>query len=80
MFNHVLAPAADSLLLSALLASFVMNLSGQLPPLLTAAAVGLEDGEHILRRTAVWWSLGLVAFVTVLVVLQSTPVLSWMVP
>ena len=45
-----------------------------------AAAVGLKDGEHILLRKVVWWSLGLLAFVTVLVVLQSTPVLGWMVP
>ena len=45
-----------------------------------AAAVGLKDGEHVLLRKVVGWSLGLLAFVTVLVVLQSTPVLGWMVP
>ena len=45
-----------------------------------AAAVGLKDGEHILLRKVIWWSLGLAAFVTVIIVLQSTPILGWMVP
>lgn len=45
-----------------------------------AAAVGLKDGESVLLRKLIGWSLGLLAFITVIIVLQSTPVLGWMVP
>jgi lactate permease len=44
-----------------------------------AAAIGMEGAESILLRKLLGWSLGLLAFITILVVLQ-TGVLSWMVP
>lgn len=45
-----------------------------------SAAVGLDGAESVLFRKLLGWSLGLLAFITVLIVLQSTPVLGWMVP
>jgi lactate permease len=45
-----------------------------------AAAVGLAGEEGTLFRKVVAWSLGLVLLLCVLVYLQSTSVLSWMVP
>ncbi len=46
---------------------------------IAAAAVGLEGREGDLFRRVVIWSLGFLAFMCVLVYLQSTPVLDWMV-
>ena len=45
-----------------------------------AAAVGLEGSEGTLFRKLLGWSLGLLGIMTLLVWLQSTPVLGWMVP
>ena len=45
-----------------------------------AAAVGLEGSEGTLFRKLLGWSLGLLAVMILLVLLQSTPVLGWMVP
>ena len=45
-----------------------------------AAAAGMKDGEHVLLRKVIGWSLGLAGFVALIIVLQSTPVLGWMVP
>ncbi len=45
-----------------------------------AAAVGLAGKEGDLFRKVIGWSLGLVLIMAVLVYLQSTAVLSWMVP
>jgi lactate permease len=45
-----------------------------------AAAVGLEGSENQLFRKLLPWSLGLLALITILIVLQSTAVLGWMVP
>ena len=45
-----------------------------------SAAVGLDGAESVLFRKLLGWSLGLLAFITVLIFLQSTPVLGWMVP
>jgi lactate permease len=39
----------------------------------------MEHKEHILLRKVLWWSLGLLLGMCVLVYLQSTPVLGWMV-
>jgi lactate permease len=47
---------------------------------IAAAAVGLEGREGYIFRRVLWWSLGFVALMCVLVYLQSTSVLSWMVP
>ena len=44
-----------------------------------AAAVGMAGKEGDIFRKLIGWNLALLAFFTVLVVLQAT-VLSWMVP
>ncbi|MEQ3551319.1 L-lactate permease [Pseudonocardia nematodicida] len=44
-----------------------------------AAAVGMAGQEGEIFRRLIWWSLGLLALFTLLVVLQAS-VLSWMVP
>jgi lactate permease len=46
---------------------------------IAAAAVGLEGREGDLFRRVIGWSLLFLLFMCVLVLLQSTPVLSWMV-
>ncbi|TFD55296.1 L-lactate permease [Cryobacterium frigoriphilum] len=45
-----------------------------------AAAVGMAGEESTLFRKLIGWSLSLLLLITVLIVLQSTPVLGWMVP
>jgi len=47
---------------------------------IAATAVGLVGKESDILRKSVWWSLGLLAVLCLLVGLQSTPVLSWMLP
>jgi lactate permease len=46
---------------------------------IAAAVVGIEGKESALFRKVIWWSLGLLFGMCVLVYLQSTPVLGWMV-
>jgi len=46
---------------------------------IAAVVVGMEHKEHLLLRKVIWWSLGLLFGMCVLVYLQSTPVLGWMV-
>jgi len=47
---------------------------------IAAAAVGLTGREGDLFRRVIGWSLAFLAFMCVLVFLQSTSVLSWMLP
>ncbi|OFE17228.1 hypothetical protein BA895_17445 [Humibacillus sp. DSM 29435] len=47
---------------------------------IAAAATGMAGKEGDLFRKVIFWSLGFLFFMCVLVYLQSTPVLSWMVP
>ncbi|MCC3275447.1 L-lactate permease [Arthrobacter sp. zg-Y40] len=47
---------------------------------IAAAAVGLNGAESTLLRKLIGWSLGLLAFLTLLIWLQSTSILGWMVP
>ena len=47
---------------------------------IAAAAVGMAGREGELFRKVIGWSIGLLAVMVVIVVLQSTAVLSWMVP
>ncbi len=47
---------------------------------IAAAAVGLAGREGDIFRKVIGWSLGLLALMCVLVALQATPVLDWMVP
>ncbi|SDQ42342.1 L-lactate permease [Quadrisphaera sp. DSM 44207] len=45
---------------------------------IAAAAVGLAGQEGVLFRKVVWWSLGFLVVMALLVYLQSTAVLGWM--
>jgi lactate permease len=47
---------------------------------IAAAAVGMSGREGDIFRKAIGWSLVFLAFMCVLVFLQSTPVLEWMIP
>jgi lactate permease len=47
---------------------------------IAAAAVGIAGREGDIFRKVIGWSLGLLAIMCVIVVLQSTPILGWMVP
>jgi lactate permease len=47
---------------------------------IAAAAVGMSGREGDIFRKAIGWSVAFLAFMCVLVYLQSTPVLSWMIP
>ncbi len=47
---------------------------------IAAAAVGMSGREGDIFRKIIGWSLGFLVSMCVLVYLQSTPVLSWMVP
>jgi len=47
---------------------------------IAAAAVGLAGKEGDIFRKVIGWSLVLLALMCVIVWLQSTPVLEWMVP
>jgi lactate permease len=47
---------------------------------IAAAAVGMAGKEGDLFRKVFGWSLGLLLFMCVIVVLQATPILGWMVP
>jgi lactate permease len=47
---------------------------------IAATAVGLLGRESDILRKVIWWSLGLLFALCLLVGLQSTPVLSWMLP
>ena len=47
---------------------------------IAAAAVGMAGREGELFRKVIGWSIGLLAVMVVIVFLQSTAVLSWMVP
>lgn len=47
---------------------------------IACSAVGLLGAESKILRKVVWWSLSLLVILCLLVGLQSTPVLSWMLP
>jgi L-lactate permease len=47
---------------------------------IAAAAVGMSGKEGEIVRKIFGWSLGFLAFMCVIVYLQSTSVLSWMLP
>ena len=47
---------------------------------IAAAAVGMSGKEGDIFRKVLGWSLGFLAFMAVIVYLQSTPVLGWMIP
>jgi lactate permease len=87
LFGQLQVTAANSTGLSPVLMAATNSSAGVLGKMLSlqnlavaAAAVGLEGAESTLFRKLVGWSLGLLALITILVVLQSTAVLGWMVP
>ena len=47
---------------------------------IAASAVGMAGKEGDIFRKVIGWSLALLAFMCLIVALQHTPVLSWMVP
>jgi lactate permease len=47
---------------------------------IAAAAVKLEGQEGVLLRKVIGWSLGMLVVLSVLIALQATPVLGWMLP
>ncbi|HEY6798645.1 MAG TPA: L-lactate permease [Kineosporiaceae bacterium] len=47
---------------------------------IAATAVGLAGKESEIFRRVIWWSVGMLLFMCLLVGLQSTPVLSWLLP
>ncbi len=47
---------------------------------IAASAVGLLGSESAIFRKVIWWSLGMLVVLCLLIGLQSTPVLSWMLP
>ena len=47
---------------------------------IAATAVGLLGRESDILRRVLWWSIGMLVVLCLLVGLQSTPVLSWMLP
>lgn len=47
---------------------------------IACSAVGMMGAESVVFRKVIWWSLGLLLVLCLLVGLQSTPILSWMLP
>ena len=87
LFGQLQASAAEQTGLSPVLMAATNSSAGVLSKMLSlqnlavaAAAAGLAGAENILFRKLIGWSLVLLVFITVLVVLQSGPVLGWMVP
>ncbi|MEV7574113.1 L-lactate permease [Pseudarthrobacter sp. NPDC089323] len=87
LFGQMQATAAEQTGLSPVLMAASNSSAGVMGKMLSlqnlavaSAAVGLEGSEGTLFRRLVGWSLGLLALITLLIFLQSTPVLGWMVP
>ncbi|XAS64098.1 L-lactate permease [Micrococcaceae bacterium Sec5.8] len=87
LFGQLQATAAAQTGLSPVLMAASNSSAGVMGKMLSlqnlavaAAAVGLDGAEGTLFRKLIGWSLGLLALITVLIFLQSTPVLGWMVP
>lgn len=87
LFGQMQATAAEQTGLSPVLMAASNSSAGVMGKMLSlqnlavaSAAVGLDGAEGTLFRKLIGWSLGLLALITVLIFLQSTPVLGWMVP
>jgi len=87
LFGLLQVTAANEVGLPAVLMAAANSSAGVLGKMLSlqnlavaAAAVGLEGSENTLFRKLLPWSLGMLVFITILIVLQSTAVLGWMVP
>jgi lactate permease len=86
LFGALQVSAANQVGMSPILAAAANGAGGVLGKMVSpqnlaiaAGAVGLAGREGDIFRKVVGWSLGFLAFMCVLVYLQSTPVLSWMV-
>ena len=87
LFGQLQVAAANETGLSATLMAASNSSAGVLGKMLSlqnlaiaSAAVGLEGAESTLLRKLIGWSLGLLVLMTLLVWLQSTSILGWMVP
>lgn len=87
LFGLLQATAAEQAGLSPVLMAAANSSAGVLGKMLSpqnlavaAAAVGMVGKESDIFRRLIFWSLGLLAAFTVLIYLQSTPILGWMVP
>ena len=87
LFGALQVQAANQTGLSPLLMAATNSSGGVLGKMVSpqnlaiaAAAVGLSGREGDIFRKVLGWSLVFLAFMCVIVFLQSTPVLSWMVP
>jgi len=87
LFGQLQVSAAHSTGLSPVLMAAANSSGGVIGKMLSvqnlavaAAAIGMEGAESTLLRKLLGWSLGLLAFLTLLILLQSTPILGWMVP
>jgi lactate permease len=87
LFGLLQATAAEQTGLSPVLMAAANSSAGVMGKMLSlqnlavaSAAVGIVGGESTLFRKLIGWSLGLLALITVLIVLQSTAILGWMVP
>lgn len=87
LFGQLQVTAAEQTGLSPTLMAASNSSAGVLGKMLSlqnlavaSAAVGLDGAESVLFRKLIGWSLALLAFLTILIYLQSTPVLGWMVP
>jgi lactate permease len=87
LFGQLQATAAQQTGLSPVLMAASNSSAGVMGKMLSlqnlavaSAAVGLDGAEGTLFRKLIGWSVGLLALITVLIFLQSTPVLGWMVP
>ena len=87
LFGQMQATAAQQTGLSPVLMAASNSSAGVMGKMLSlqnlavaSAAVGLDGSEGTLFRKLIGWSVGLLALITVLILLQSTPVLGWMVP
>lgn len=87
LFGAMQAAAAQQAGLNPVLMASANSTAGVLGKMLSpqnlsvaVAAVGVSVSESQILRKLIGWSVGLLVVMTILIYLQSTPVLDWMVP
>jgi lactate permease len=87
LFGNLQVTAATQTGLSPVLMAVSNSTAGALGKMVSlqnlavaAAAAALVGGENILFRKMLWWSMGLLALLAAFILLQTTSILSWMVP
>jgi lactate permease len=85
VLGSLLVPAANAAGLPPQLLAAANSSGGVLGKMLSpqnltiaAAAVKLEGEEGVILRKVLGWSLGLLLFLAIIIALQATPVLGWM--